>query len=185
LINANDLKNGMVIKVDNEMFIVVGYQHTKPGKGPAYMKVKLKHITKGNVVEKTFRSTEKIENVYIERKPMQFLYKSDNEFVFMDNNTYEQISISQDNLEGMEGFLKEGMDVEIQFYKNNPISVILPTFVELKVIKTEPGVKGDSVSTATKPAQLETGITIQVPLFINEGDIIKVDTRTKSYSERA
>jgi len=185
LISGNDLKNGTVIKTGGELFIVTGAQHIKPGKGPAYMKVKLKHLTKANVIEKTFRANEKIENVYVERKTMQFLYKADNEHIFMDKETYDQISITEDYLKGLTQLMKEGTDLEVQFYEEKPISVLLPTFVELKVIQTEPGVKGDTVTGAMKPAKLETGLTLQVPLFINEGDIIKVDTRDRSYNERA
>ena len=185
MVSGNDLKNGMVIKSDGEMYIVTSVMHTKPGKGPAYMKVKLKHLTKANVIEKTFRAMEKIEKIYIERKTMQYLYKSDNEYIFMDKETYDQIPISGDYLTGSEQLMKEGIDIEVQFHENKPISVLIPTFVKLKVVKTEPGMKGDTVQGALKPAKLETGLEIQVPLFINEGEVIKVDTRDKSYSERA
>ena len=185
MISANDLKNGVVIKVDNELYTVIGFQHTKPGKGPAYMKMKLKHLTKANVTEKTFRALEKVENIYVERKTMQYLYKSDNEYIFMDKQDYEQITISGDYLDDSEQLMKEGMDIEVQLYQGKLIAVVLPTFVELKVIETEPGVKGDTVTGAMKPAKLETGLNIRVPLFINEGDVIKVDTRDHSYNERA
>ncbi len=184
MIAANSLKNGNVIDLDGEFYIVVGYQHVKPGKGPAYMKVKLKNLVKGNVIEKTFRSTEKINDVYIERKPMQYLYNSGNEYIFMDQETYEQIALSEEYIGDSANLLKEGEVVEVQFYKNNPISVILPTFVELEVVETEPGVKGDTVSGAMKPAKVETGLTVNVPLFVNVGDKIKVDTRDNSYVER-
>ena len=185
MVSANNIKNGMIIKVDNELYIINSFQHTKPGKGPAYMKVKLKHLTKDNVIEKTFRASEKLEDIYVERKSMQYLYKSDNEYIFMDKQDYEQIPISEDYLDESEQFMKEGMDIEVQFYQGKPISIVLPIFVNLKVIQTEPGAKGDTVSGAMKPAKLETGLTIQVPLFINEGETIKVDTRDKSYNERA
>lgn len=184
MISANDIKNGMIIKVDNELFIITNFQHTKPGKGPAYMKVKLKNLLKGNVVEKTFRSNEKVENAYVERKGMQYLYKSDNEYIFMDQQTYEQIHLEEDYLQGSELLIKEGMNLEVQFYQGKPISVLMPTFIQLQVTQTEPGVKGDTVSNVMKPAKLETGLEVQVPLFINEGDVIKVDTRDKSYNER-
>ncbi len=184
MIAANSLKNGNVIKVDDEFFTVVGLQHVKPGKGPAYMKVKLKNLIKGTVIEKTFRSTEKVEDVYIERKPMQYLYNNGDEYVFMDQENYEQISLSADYIGDSANLLKEGEILEVQFFQDKPISVIMPTFVELKVTHTDPGVKGDTVSGAMKPATLETGITINVPLFINEGDVIKVDTRENTYVER-
>ncbi len=185
MVNGNELKNGNVIKSDGELYIVISAMHTKPGKGPAYMKVKLKHLTKANVIEKTFRSNEKIETAYIERKTMQYLYKSDDEYIFMDKKDYEQIPVSEDHIEGLQQLMKEGIDIEVQFYENKPISVVLPTFVALKVAGTEPGVKGDTVQGAMKPAKLETGLELQVPIFIKEGDSIKVDTRDKSYSERA
>ncbi|MBU1077236.1 MAG: elongation factor P [Spirochaetes bacterium] len=185
MINANDIKNGMILKVGGELCIVSGFQHTKPGKGPAYLKVKLKNLLKGKVTEKTFRTGEKLEDAYVERKTAQFMYKADNEYIFMDQEDYEHIHLNSSYLDGDENLLKEGETIEIQFYENNPISVLLPTFVKLKVISTEPGMKGDTVSSTLKPAKLETGLEVQVPLFINEGDIIKVDTRDKSYSERA
>ncbi len=184
MIAANSLKNGNVIKTDDNFFTVVGLQHVKPGKGHAYMKVKLKNLVKGNVVEKTFRAMEKVEDVYIDRKPMQYLYNNGDEYVFMDQESYEQISLSKDYIGDSVNLLKEGEILEIQFFKETPISVNMPTFVELKVTHTDPGIKGDTVSGALKPATLETGITINVPLFINEGDVIKVDTRENSYVER-
>lgn len=184
MIDANDLRYGIVIKNENKLYLVIETQHVKPGKGPAYVKAKLKNFLEGNVIEKTFRSNEKIEDVYIERRNMQFLYKSGNEYTFMDNKTYEQITLTEEMIGDASKFLKEGMNVDIQFYNENPISVVLPTFVELKVVSTEPGVKGDTVSSPTKPATLETGVTVMVPLFINEGDIIKIDTRTNTYIER-
>jgi len=185
MINANDLKNGKIIKVDGELYIVTGFQHTKPGKGPAYMKVKLKHLLKSNVIEKTFRALEKLEDVFVEKKTMEYLYKSDNEYILMDKQTYDQIPITRDYIGDAELLMKEGMDLEVQFYEGKPINIILPTFVKLKVVQTEPGAKGDTVTGAMKMAKLETGLAIQVPLFINEGEIIKVDTRDNSYNERA
>ncbi len=184
MIEANDLKYGIVIKSNDELYLVLETQHVKPGKGPAYVRAKLKNFLKGNVIEKTFRSNEKIEDIYIERRNMQFLYKADDEYTFMDNKSYEQVTLTNDIIGESTKFLKEGMNVEIQFYNETPISVILPTFVELKVVSTEPGLKGDTVSTPMKPAKVETGATIMVPLFINEGDIIKIDTRTNTYIER-
>ncbi len=184
MIDGNDLKYGTVIKVDGKLYIVLETQHVKPGKGPAYIKAKLKNFFEGNVLEKTFRSSEKVEDVYIDRRHMQFLYKSDGEYVFMDSENYEQISLNNELIGDSENFMKDGMELEVQFYEDKPISVILPTFVELKVIKTEPGLKGDTVSSPLKPATLETGAEVMVPLFVNEGDVIKIDTRNNAYVER-
>jgi elongation factor P len=149
------------------------------------MKVKLKHLTRENVVEKTFRSNEKIENAHVDRKTMQYLYQQDNEYIFMDNESYEQFPIAGDMLAGNELLMKEGINFDLMFYEGKAISIQMPTFINLKIIETEPGIKGDTVSGAMKPAKLETGLVIQVPLFINDGETIKVDTRDKSYNERA
>ncbi len=184
MISTNDLSYGKVIKLDGEYYMVISAQHIKPGKGQAFVKTRLKNLKKGTVIEKNLKAGEKVEDVYIERKKMQYLYSADGEYVFMDTETYEQIGLSEDMIEEVKGFLKEGMEVIVQIFEEKPFGIELPTAVELKVVSTEPGVKGDTVSGGTKPAVLETGITINVPLFIKEGDIIKVDTRTKSYIER-
>lgn len=184
MIGVNEIKNGIVLNVDKELVTVISFQHVKPGKGPAYLKVKLKNLLKGNVFEKSFRTSDKVENVYIEKRPMQYLYNTDDEYIFMDNENYEQIHFTKDYLDGYELYLKEGLNIEVQFLKEKPINIIMPTFVELKVERTQTGVRGDTVTNALKPAVLETGLEIQVPLFINEGDVIKVDTRDGSYAER-
>lgn len=184
MIGVNELKSGMVIKIDNELWSVVNYQHVKPGKGPAYLKVKIKNLLKGNVQEKSFRTADKAEDVFIEKKTMQYLYNTEDEYVFMDNTNYEQIHLIKKFLEGYELYLKEGLNVDIQFLDDRPINVIFPTFVELKITSTQPGLKGDTVTNALKHAECETGLSVQVPLFINEGDTIKIDTRNGSYSER-
>jgi len=185
LITANDLRRGVVIKVDNDLFVVLDFQHTKPGKGGAFIKTKLRNLTKNTIIDKTFRSTEKVEDVFIEKRKMQYLYNDGENAVFMDLETYEQEHVPNDFVETQLKFLKEGEEVEVNFYENQIISVELPTFVILEVTHTEPGVRGDTATSAYKPATVETGAQVQVPLFVNEGDKIKIDTRTGDYIERA
>ena len=185
MITANDLRRGVVIKVDNDLFVVLDFQHTKPGKGGAFIKTKLRNLTKNTIIDKTFRSTEKVEDVFIEKRKMQYLYNDGENAVFMDLETYEQEHVPNDFVETQLKFLKEGEEVEVNFYENQIISVELPTFVILEVTHTEPGVRGDTATSAYKPATVETGAQVQVPLFVNEGDKIKIDTRTGDYIERA
>jgi elongation factor P len=181
---ANDLKNGSIIRRDGEMFQVMSFQHVKPGKGGAFVRTKLKGVTTGKVIEVRFRSEEEVEEVRLERRGMQFLYSTDDIYYFMNMETYEQIPLPESSVEDVLGFLKEGMDLEVLLDGSSPVTVELPTFVELEIAETSPGIKGDTVSGGSKPAKLETGATIQVPLFINEGDVVKVDTRSKEYVER-
>ena len=183
MITTNDLKNGMAIEYDGDLLEVIYFQHVKPGKGGAFVRTKLKNLNNGAIFEKTFRAGEKVEQAILETKKMQYLYKDDN-YNFMDIETYEQITLDEKHLSDKKMFLLENMDVLIVFYKGSPISVDLPTTIEAKVINTEPGVKGDTISNNFKPAQIETGAKIQVPLFIDNGDIIKVDTRTGDYVTR-
>ncbi len=183
MITSNDLKNGMTIEYDGQLFKVLFFQHVKPGKGQAFVKTKLKNLGTGSTIEKTFRAGEKMDQAVLETKKMQYLYK-DQHYIFMDMQTYEQIPLSEESLEGKKEFLKENMEVSVVFYKGKPIEVDLPIFVEAEVVKTQPGLKGDTVGTANKPAKIDTGTDLQVPLFINEGDIIKIDTRTGQYIER-
>lgn len=184
MITANDLRRGMMIKINGELYAVLSYQHIKPGKGPAFVRTKIRNIKKNSIVEKTLRPEEKIEDIYIDKRRMQFLYKHGDELVFMDLETYEQESVPADHVDEERKFLREGLEVDVSFYNGQIISIDLPTFVELKVTHTEPGVRGDTATMAFKPAEVETGATIQVPLFIEKGDIIKVDTRTGTYIER-
>lgn len=184
MINANDLRRGVMIKVDDELFIVLSFQHVKPGKGGAFVKTKLRNIKKNIIIEKTFRAGEKVEDIFIEKRKMQYLYNDGDNSIFMDIDNYEQESISDQFIEDELKFLKEGQEVDVTFYEGEIISVELPTFVELKVTHTEPGLKGDTATTTFKPATIETGTIIQVPLFINEGDTLKIDTRTGEYIER-
>ena len=167
------------------MYTVVEFLHVKPGKGGAFIRTKLKSLTKGSVVEKTFRSGEKLGRPDLEEKKMQFLYSSDDQYCFMDAETYEQTFLTEEQLGSSRDYLKENTTIAVLMHNNKPIAVELPTFVALAINKTEPGEKGDTVSGGTKAATLETGAVIQVPLFLNEGDVVKVDTRTGTYVERA
>jgi elongation factor P len=184
MIPTTEFRNGLVIKLDNELYNMVEFQHVKPGKGGAFIRTKLKNLTTGRVIDRTFRSGEKVEDVRLTMKPVQYLYPGDHEYIFMDIETYDQVAVSKDIIGNACNLLKEGIEVELQIVDNNPINVILPIFVELKIVKTDPGLKGDTASGGTKPATLETGAVIQVPLFIEEEEIVKVDTRTVNYVER-
>jgi len=163
---------------------MVEFQHVKPGKGGAFVRTRLKKVKTGRVIDRTFRSGEKVEDIRLEKKRFQYLYKGDGEFVFMDTESYDQISASEGIVGEAAKFMKEGTEVEILFHGKDPIGVELPIFVELEIAKTEPGVKGDTASGGTKPATLETGAVLHVPLFIEEREIVKVDTRTGTYVER-
>jgi len=182
--DTSDFRNGLIIQFKNDLYTIVGFQHVKPGKGGAFVRSTLKSLKTGKVLDNTFRAGEKIEIVRVERKTYQYLYRDSDFLVCMDNETYDQINVS-DNLFG-DGvnFLKEGVDVEILFNGPEIISVEIPTFIKLKVVETEPGFKGDTATGAVKPAKLETGVTINVPLFIEADELLKVDTRTGEYSER-
>ena len=180
-----DFRNGLCLEYNNDLYTIVEFQHVKPGKGPAFVRTKLKSLTSGKVIENTFNSGVKITTARIERRPHQFLYKDDLGFHFMDSNSFEQITLQKDLIDAFE-LMKDGQEVEILFHAETEkaLNCELPPFVELMITYTEPGVKGDTATNATKPASLETGAEIQVPLFINQDEKIKVDTRTGSYSER-
>ncbi len=184
MISTSDFKKGLTIELDGEIYTIVDFLHVKPGKGGAFVRTKLKDVKTGLVIDKTFRAGEKMEQAVIERKTMQYLYNDGENYYFMNKDNYEQLSLPREQIGEVGEFLKEGEDVEITFWKETMIGVELPNFLNLKVIQTVPGVKGNTVSGASKPATLETGAVIQVPLFIKEGDIIKVDTREKRYIER-
>jgi len=179
-----DFKKGLKIEMNGEPFIIVEFQHVKPGKGGAFVRTTLKSLISGNVIDKTFRAGEKIDKPDLEEKEMQYLYESDGEFHFMDNETYEQSFLTEAHLGDARNYLQENVTVTVLFHNGKPIGVEAPIFVELKVASTEPGFKGDTAAGGTKPAKLETGMTVQVPLFINEGDVLKIDTRTGKYVER-
>ena len=184
MISTNDLKNGYVLDIDGELVSVVQFQHVKTGKGGAFVRTKLKSLATGAVVDRTFRAGEKVERVTTETRTMQYLYRDGDELHLMDNTTYEQIPVTSKLVEN-DDLLAPNTDVQVLFVRDAPIRVELPTFVELAVTRTDPGVKGDTVSNVTKPAELETGATVDVPLFVNEGDRLKIDTRTREYSARA
>ncbi len=179
-----DIKKGMTLKFDDKLYKVLDFTHVKLARAGAFVRLKLKDITSGAVIEKTLNAGEEIEPVYIEYKDAQYLYKEDDIYHFMDMETYEQISIPKDLLEDAIPYLVENMEVQIMFAEGKPIGVKLPTFCILKVVETDPGVRGDTVSGGSKPAILETGLRVDVPLFIQVGDKIKVDTRTGKYVER-
>jgi len=180
-----DFKNGLCIEYNNDLYTIVEFQHVKPGKGPAFVRTKLKSVTSGKVIENTFNAGVKITTARIERRPHQFLYKDDLGYHFMDSNNFEQIPLDKDLVSAPE-FLKEGQEVEVVYHDETetPLNCELPAFVELKITYSEPGIKGDTATNATKIATLETGVNIQVPLFVNENEMIKVDTRTGTYVER-
>lgn len=184
MVSTTEFRNGLVIRLDGELYTMVEFQHVKPGKGGAFVRTRLKNVITGRVIDRTFRSGEKVEDVRLEKKQVQYLYKGEGEYVFMDMTSYEQFPAAETVVGDAADFMKEGMDVEILFQGNNPIGVDLPIFVNLEVVKTEPGVKGDTASGGSKPATLETGAVIQVPLFLEEGELVKVDTRTGAYVER-
>ncbi|MGI6485776.1 MAG: elongation factor P [Thermoanaerobacterales bacterium] len=184
MISTNDLRTGVTVEIDGEVFTIVDFQHVKPGKGAAFVRTKIKNIKTGQLFERTFRAGEKLNRANIERKTMQYLYSSDDIFYFMDTNTYEQIPLNKDQLGDAIKFLKENSEAMVMFYEGASIGIELPTFVELEVIDTEPGFKGDTATGGSKPATLETGAVVQVPLFIDKGDLIRVDTRTGEYLSR-
>jgi elongation factor P len=178
-----EFKKGMKIELDGEPYSIVDFQHVKPGKGGAFVRTKLKHMRLGKVIDHTYRAGEKVDLVDFEEKSMQFLYRDDR-YHFMDLESYEQISLSEDEVGDAREFLKENTEVEILFIDGSPVTVELPNFMELAIAKTEPGVRGDTATGGNKPAELETGAVVQVPLFLNVGDVVKVDTRTSEYLSR-
>ncbi len=184
-VSTNDLKNGMSLNLTEGLFSVVEFQHVKPGKGGAFVRTKLKNVRSGAVIERTYRADEKLDQALIDKREMQYLYPDGDSYVFMDTTDYEQLQTSKVSLGSAASYLKEGDAAVIQLYDGEIVGVDLPASVELTVTETEPGVQGDRVSGARKPATLETGLSIQVPLFVNIGERIKVDTRTGEYLTRA
>lgn len=185
MISAGDFRNGVTFDMDGNVVQIIEFQHVKPGKGAAFVRTKIRNVITGAVTDRTFNPTDKFPTAYIERRDMQYLYRDGDLYYFMDNETYENIPISASTLSDNFKFVKENMDVKVLSYKGNVFGVEPPFFIELEVTTTDPGFKGDTATNATKPATLETGAEIRVPLFINEGDHIKVDTRTGEYMERA
>jgi elongation factor P len=184
-ISTNDLKNGMALDLPEGLVTVVEFQHVKPGKGGAFVRTKLKNVRNGAVLDRTFRADEKVKTAVIDKREMQFLYREGTDYVFMDNETYDQLQVAAENVGNAVNYLKEGDTAVLPTYENEVIGVDLPASVELDVTDTEPGMQGDRVSGARKAATLETGLVVQVPLFVNVGDRVKVDTRTGEYLSRA
>lgn len=183
--DTSDFRNGLIIKFKGDLYTVVEFQHVKPGKGGAFVRTLLKNLRTGKVLDNTFRSGESIDIVRVERRKFQFLYREGTSLVIMDNETYDQLSVDESLFGDSSQYLKEGFEIELLLDDSeNIISGDIPIFVNLAVVETEPGFRGDTATNALKPAKLETGVTINVPLFINEGDVLKVDTRTGSYVER-
>lgn len=181
---AGDFRKGVTIEIDGKVFMVVDFQHVKPGKGAAFVRTKLKNVVTGQVLEQTFNPTDKYPDARIERKEMQYSYNADGIYYFMDMETFDMLPLNYDIVAEAMQFVKEEMMVTIQLYKGEAFSVVAPNFVELEVASTEPGIQGDTSKAGNKPATLETGFNIQVPLFVNTGDKIRVDTRTGTYMER-
>ncbi len=182
-VSTAEFKKGLKIQFDGAPYTIVDFQHVKPGKGGAFVRTKLKHMKLGRVIDNTFRAGEKVELVDFDEKRMQYLYRDDR-YHFMDLDNYEQISLSADEVGDARHFLKENTEVEILFIDGSPVTVELPNFMELQIVKTDPGIRGDTATGGSKPAELETGAVIQVPLFLNVGDVVKVDTRTSEYLSR-
>ena len=183
-ITTNDLKTGITLELDNGLFQVVEFQHVKPGKGGAFVRTKLRNVKSGNVFDRTFNAGIKVEQAIINRDDMQFLYRDGDDYVFMNNSTYEQMNVAPVALGDAADYLVEGMTAQVAFFNGEIIGVEIPASVELAIAETEPGVQGDRVSGARKPATLETGLVVQVPLFVETGDRIRVDTRTGDYMTR-
>ncbi len=185
MISAGDFKNGVTIEYEGNIFQIIDFQHVKPGKGAAFVRTKLRNIKNGGVIEKTFRPTEKCPKAHIDRKDMQYLYSDGELYHFMDTETYDQIALNQDAIGDSLKFVKENDMVKVNSHNGNVFAIEPPLFVELEITECEPGVKGDTAQGATKPCTVETGAILYVPLFVNQGDVIKIDTRTGEYLSRA
>jgi elongation factor P len=185
MVSTNEFKTGLTVTIDNDPWQVVEFQHVKPGKGAAFVRAKMRNLATGAVVERTFNAGERMPKANIERRVMQYLYEGDGNFVFMDNDTYEQTELTKEQIGNGINFLKENMDVKVISYENRILGVELPNTVELVVVKTEPGIRGDTATGGSKPATMDTGYIVKVPLFINEGDHLLIDTRSGDYIQRA
>ncbi len=183
-VSTAEFRNGLKIEIDGEPFIIVEFQHVKPGKGGAFVRTKMKSLKSGNVIDRTYRSGEKVDVPELEEKTMQYLYSAGQDRVFMDTSSYEQVQLDEHQLGDSINYLKENMEIKVLYHKNRPINIEVPMFVELAIAKTDPGVRGDTASGGSKPATLETGAVVKVPFYLNEGDVIKVDTRTGTFIER-
>jgi elongation factor P len=184
-LSINDIKSGVTILVDGQVHMVIETQHVKPGKGAAFVRAKLRNLKNASIQDITFRGDEKIEEAFVEERKLQYQYASGDMYHFMDQDNFEEIAISEDYVGDKKKFLKDNLEVTGYFYKDETLNIALPNFIEFKIVHSEPGIKGDTAKSGTKPAEIETGAIIQVPLFIDAGDSIKVDTRTGEYVERA
>ncbi len=182
--STTDFRKGLKIEINGEPFVIVDFQHVKPGKGGAFVRTRLKSLITGNVIDQTFRAGERVDKPDLEEREMQFLYETNGEYHFMDVHTYEQLYLTAEQLGDSRDFLKENLVIKALFHNKRPIGIEVPMFVELRVIKAEPWIRGDTATGATKPVTLESGAVIQVPLFVEEGDIVRIDTRTREYIER-
>jgi elongation factor P len=183
-LSINEIKNGVTILVDGNVYMVIDFQHVKPGKGAAFVRTKMRNLRNNNVLEQTFRGDEKIEEAYIEEKKLQYQYNSGDMYHFMDQENFEEVAIAKDTMGDQIKFLKDNIEVKAYYYKDSVLFVNLPNFIEVTITHTEPGIKGDTAKSGTKPATIDTGANVQVPLFVDAGDVIKVDTRTGAYVER-
>jgi elongation factor P len=184
MISSNDFRNGITIVIEGQLWTVIEFQHVKPGKGSAFVRTRLKNVKTGSTVERSFRAGEKLERAIVDNREMAMLYNDADGFHFMDNETFENVTLQRELIGDPADFLSDGMRVQVQFHDSTPIGIDLPAHVELRVESTDPGFKGDTATGATKPAKLETGATVQVPLFVNPGDTIKIDTRDRRYIGR-
>ena len=185
MISTNEFKTNVTVTIDGDARQVVEFQHVKPGKGAAFVRAKMRNMCTGSVVERTFNAGERLPKARVDRREMQYLYESDGQYVFMDNENYEQTELTKEQLGNALNFLKENMDVKIMVYEGRILGVDLPNTVELTVVETDPGIRGDTATGGSKPAKMDTGYVVKVPLFINEGDVLRIDTRTGEYIERA
>ena len=183
-VDTSQFRNGLKLELDGEPFTMIYFQHVKPGKGGAFVRTKVKNLKTGRVLDRTFRAGERVEEADVEEKTMQYLYQDGEQLVFMDTQSFDQIPFSADQVGDARRFLKENIEVDVLFWKGRPLQIELPNFIEAAIVRCDPGLKGDTASGATKPATLETGAVLQVPLFVKEGDRIRVDTRTGQYMER-
>ncbi|MFC1645628.1 elongation factor P [Candidatus Omnitrophota bacterium] len=184
VLEINQLRSGLTVEIENNIFMIVSVDHVKPGKGSAFARTKLKNLRLGTVIDRTFKSNEKIQEAFIEEKKLQYSYKSGHFYHFLNQETFEDLTLDEENLGDSVKFLQDNIIVSAYFYKHELINISLPTFIKAKIIQTEPGFKGDTAKSSGKPATIETGATIQVPLFVNVGDKVKVDTRTGEYMGR-
>jgi len=183
-ITINQITTGLALNIDGDICLVTSYHHVKPGKGSAFARVKLKNLKTDAVLERTFKTSDKLEDIALAERPLEYLYSADDDFHFMDHSTFEEVVVSRDDLGNTAFYLPENLEVTGIFHNRRLMKIVLPTFITMPISHTEPGIRGDSSRAGTKPAQIETGATVQVPLFVNTGDWIKIDTRTGEYVER-